>query len=240
VAEIDYLEKIELLSKYLTSGNHTAEELGRFITDEILPESQLINCYFWRLDNDGKLRYIGGYLKHDILRENWDPIDLSVGLPVTDCIRNQEIVWLNGPEEWESTYDLMKDYKLTPDFKTIINIPMKIEGHPKACLGISSSSDLNRTQELISFLTVVSGMMAMYARNMIEFQGARQAGISRKVLSRRQNKILDLIRERLTNREIGEELGYSESTIRQETMRIYNILSVDNRREASTFKFIED
>ena len=48
------------------------------------------------------------------------------------------------------------------------------------------------------------------------------------------------MREKLTNREIGDELGYSESTIRQETMRIYQILDVDNRRQAAAFKFIED
>ena len=51
---------------------------------------------------------------------------------------------------------------------------------------------------------------------------------------------MNLIREKLTNREIGEELGYSESTIRQETMRIYEILNVDNRRQAAAFKFLED
>ena len=69
---------------------------------------------------------------------------------------------------------------------------------------------------------------------------SRQQGTSRRVLSRRQNNILNLIREKLTNREIGDELGYSESTIRQETMRIYQILHVNNRREAAAFKFIED
>ena len=55
-----------------------------------------------------------------------------------------------------------------------------------------------------------------------------------------KNNILNLMREKLTNREIGDELGYSESTIRQETMRIYQILDVDNRRQAAAFKFIED
>ena len=81
---------------------------------------------------------------------------------------------------------------------------------------------------------------SLYAKNMVEFKVALEQGVSRKLLSRRQNKILDLIKEKLTNREIGEELGYSESTIRQETMRIYRILGVGNRRGASTFKFIED
>ena len=38
--------------------------------------------------------------------------------------------------------------------------------------------------------------------------------------------ILNLIREGLTNHEIASELGFSESTIRQETMRIYQILKI--------------
>ena len=234
------LNEIERLAHFFTSGSRSTTDCGKFLTDEVLKFLDLINCYFWRLDNDGKLRYVGGYLKHDLLRENWAPIDLNTQLPVADCIRTQEIVWLNGPEEWESIYPMMNEFKLTSDFQTIINIPIKVEGHPIACWGISSSSNIKRTPELISYLTVIGGMTALFARNMSEFKSARQDGISRKVLSRRQNKILDLIREKLTNREIGEELGYSESTIRQETMRIYNILSVDNRREAAAFKFNED
>ena len=134
----------------------------------------------------------------------------------------------------------MKDYPLNPELKTFINIPMQVEGHPIACIGLSSRADVKRTAELSSFLTAISGMTGLYAQNLPEFKGARQSGTSRRVLSRRQNNILNLIREKLTNREIGEELGYSESTIRQETMRIYEILSVDNRRHAAAFKFLED
>lgn len=35
-----------------------------------------------------------------------------------------------------------------------------------------------------------------------------------------------------TNPQIGKELGFSESTVRQETMRIYQILQVAGRKEA--------
>ena len=89
-------------------------------------------------------------------------------------------------------------------------------------------------------ISAVSGITGLYAQSLPELKSAIPGGVSRKVLLRRQNNILNLMREKLTNREIGDELGYSESTIRQETMRIYQILDVDNRRQAAAFKFIED
>ena len=45
-------------------------------------------------------------------------------------------------------------------------------------------------------------------------------------------KILDLMAQSLTNPQIAKELGFSESTVRQETMRIYQILQVSGRKEA--------
>jgi DNA-binding CsgD family transcriptional regulator len=36
----------------------------------------------------------------------------------------------------------------------------------------------------------------------------------------------------MTNMQIAKELGFSESTIRHETMRIYELLEASGRREA--------
>jgi DNA-binding NarL/FixJ family response regulator len=51
-------------------------------------------------------------------------------------------------------------------------------------------------------------------------------------LSDRQLKILGHIQEGQVNLEIAKELMLSESTIRQETVRIYRALGVGNRQEA--------
>jgi DNA-binding NarL/FixJ family response regulator len=40
------------------------------------------------------------------------------------------------------------------------------------------------------------------------------------------------MRDQYTNPEIAKELGFSESTIRHETIRIYQILKVSGRKEA--------
>jgi len=52
-------------------------------------------------------------------------------------------------------------------------------------------------------------------------------------LTSRQLKILELMAEGMVNVEIARELMLSESTIRQETVRIYRALGVPNRTEAS-------
>ena len=51
-------------------------------------------------------------------------------------------------------------------------------------------------------------------------------------LTERQKKILDGMARGKTNRAIGNELGYSESTIRQESMAIYRTLGVTCREDA--------
>lgn len=52
-------------------------------------------------------------------------------------------------------------------------------------------------------------------------------------LSQRQTLILKGMVEGKTNHELATELGYSVSTIRHETMRIYQALSVSDRHEAA-------
>jgi DNA-binding CsgD family transcriptional regulator len=234
------LMRLEELAHFLTAGGHNAAALGKHLAEKTLQTFDLISVYFFRSDADGKLRYAGGHNLPEKLTDKWPSFDFEADIPLTDCIKNQKIIWLTGKEEWDSQYPQMKQYPLNPELKTFINIPLQVEGHPIAALGLSSRGEVNRSAELTSFLRAISGLVGLYARTLPEFKGARQEGVSRRVLSRRQNNILNLMREKLTNREIGDELGYSESTIRQETMRIYQILNVTNRRHAASFVFLED
>ena len=52
-----------------------------------------------------------------------------------------------------------------------------------------------------------------------------------KVLTARQGEIVRLIKDGKTNSAIAEELGYSESLIRQETIVIYRKLGISGRKE---------
>jgi DNA-binding NarL/FixJ family response regulator len=56
--------------------------------------------------------------------------------------------------------------------------------------------------------------------------------VSEDGLTERQTQIVRLMGEGKTNAAIARSLGYSESTIRQESMGIYRSLGVNNREEA--------
>ena len=63
------LNEIERLAHFFTSGSRSTTDCGKFLTDEVLKFLDLINCYFWRLDNDGKLAVI-----HNGIIENYSEL----------------------------------------------------------------------------------------------------------------------------------------------------------------------
>jgi DNA-binding CsgD family transcriptional regulator len=63
-------------------------------------------------------------------------------------------------------------------------------------------------------------------------RGSAAGGTSVGQLTERQSRILMLMARRLTNPQISREVGYSESTVRQETMAIYRFFGVSGRQEA--------
>lgn len=63
--------------------------------------------------------------------------------------------------------------------------------------------------------------------------GAPRSTAGREAFSPRQLSILSGMVEGKTNHELASELGFSVSTIRHETMRIYQTLAVSDRREAA-------
>ena len=63
-------------------------------------------------------------------------------------------------------------------------------------------------------------------------RSADENGEEHTGFSERQMLVLQGIRDGMTNRSIAEQLGFSESTIRQETLRIYQALGVNSRGDA--------
>jgi DNA-binding CsgD family transcriptional regulator len=71
-----------------------------------------------------------------------------------------------------------------------------------------------------------------------EFSSEKDLGVEKGIpsvdsLTKRQMNILKGMVDGKTNHELATQLGYSVSTIRHETMRIYQALAVSDRREAS-------
>ena len=211
------------------SYHPTTEEIGRALATDYLAEFAVRSLRFGRLNSDDSITNLGQY-----------------GFPDADEYRNRNI----PSEEWRSykSADIaivagISKEKWTPD-STMYVATLRDRGVIQGHLTIHfhkaiPESQKHHTSEAIEDLCVPLSLYLSFVSNPYGNQGGstplsaenRDAGAGH--LSQRQILILRGMVEGKTNHELATELGFSVSTIRHETMRIYQALSVSDRKEAA-------
>ena len=176
-------------------------------------------CHIYVLDHSSNLKQVAGYgLAHEAAVEEVSAWDDS---PVAACIRDKDLVFRAATKETG---------------RSLICIPFLKDSTPVGCVCLTVSDGVKGIPEIPGLLTVVSKLGALY----LETSGVK--GTARKEtsassngedLTKRQIQILEMMAEGMSNVEIAREMLLSESSIRQETVRIYRALGVGGRAEAS-------
>jgi DNA-binding CsgD family transcriptional regulator len=211
------------------SYHPTTEEIARALATEYLSEFSVLGLRFGRINNDDSITNLGQF-----------------GFPDSENVRGRNI----PSEEWRSgnspevqiVAGLSKE-KWTPD-STMYVATLRDRGVIQGHLTIHfhkaiTESQKHQTAEAIEDLCVPLSLYLSFVSNPYGNHGGvtplsaenRDAGAGQ--LSQRQILILRGMVEGKTNHELATELGFSVSTIRHETMRIYQALSVSDRKEAA-------
>lgn len=224
------------LSEYISRPEVTPALLAQYIVLKTFAPLGANQMFISQLHPDGMVRPIDAFGYSEEQMNGWREFPLSDRLPVTDAIRNDQLVWLADSEDWHREYPELTKYPGDLASKTFIATSIDIYGAPAGALGIMSQTQIEPTPELISFVSAVAAMVALFLSRVNEGRFSNivrgRLGFNGSYLSIRQMKILELMAQDFTNPQIGKELGFSESTVRQETMRIYQILQVSGRKEA--------
>ena len=211
------------------SYHPTTEEISRALATDYLAEFSVRSLRFGRLNSDDSITNLGQY-----------------GFPDADEYRNRNI----PSQEWRSykspemaIISGASKEKWTADATTYVNT-LRDRGVLQGHLIVSfhkpvSDADKHRTAEAIDDLCVP---LALYLSFMSRPVGVGLGGVTLPIdgrdsantqLSQRQILILRGMVEGKTNHELATELGFSVSTVRHETMRIYQALAVSDRKEAA-------
>ena len=123
--------------------------------------------------------------------------------------------------------------------QALICLPLVKDQLPLGCISIVLDAEAKGLPFDPDWVPVMSRIGAFYllhgARGAIgKPRSAEVTAPTPEDLTSRQLKILNLMADGLVNAEIAKELLVSESTVRQETVRIYRALAVPNRLEAAT------
>ena len=211
------------------SFHPTSEDIARALATEYLREFSVQGIRFGRLNSDDSIVVLGqfGYADADHYRDRVTPSNewRSVNSP--------DIILINSGTQGEFTPNKSMYVSCLRD-RGVIQGYLIVEFKNPV-----SDSDKERTAEAVEDLCVPIALYLSFqnrgassmAPGMTVLNDSRDSGAGQ--LSARQLSILRGMVEGKTNHELATEMGFSVSTIRHETMRIYQALAVSDRKEAA-------
>jgi DNA-binding CsgD family transcriptional regulator len=203
--------------------SESIQDFSRSIVHSDITDGSVQGCHFYSLDAESHIKPISGYgrtyLDTEIALSAWDDD------PIAACIRNKEFEFQTPSKEQD---------------RGVLAIPLLKDSIPVGALALVmdvENKKLPIQESLIPVLMKIGAYcLAAYAgssnRSTDNFSATPRESNGEDLTSR-QIKILELMADGLVNVEIARDLMLSESTIRQETVRIYRALGVPNRSEAA-------
>ena len=244
ISASNYLKHVTEFISFLSTNEFTLDEILSHIVRVVLSPLNAEAILIRQLNSENQVLLVATWgISSESLRGYPVVYNLNERWPSTDTLRYRTTTVINSLPDWGDDYPLLKDLKYNSGAKSYICFPIEKAGTPVAALGVFSRDVIHPNAEIESFLTAVGSVFSMYLfsqdSKVHKVQGIGkthtppEVGSTASELTERQHVILRLISENLTNLAISEHLGYSESTIRQETIKIFAKLGCSGRHEAA-------
>ena len=240
----DYLQQVTEFITFLTTNETTLEEILSHMVLVVLSPLNAEAIFMCQINSGNQAERVGAWgMPLEMFRAQGNIFNLNDRFPSTDALRYRRTTWINTLPDWGAAYPLLKDLPYTTGAKSFICFPIEKSGTPVATLGVFSRDNILPNAEIEAFLKAVGSVFSMHMfRQNTKKPGPTKIPVhhltpriesTQHDLTERQLVILRLISENRTNLEIGEFLGYSESTIRQEIVSIFAKLNCTGRKEAA-------
>ena len=240
-----FVDDIGEFVEFLSIKDHSLKEILAQITLRVLAPLNASASFICEINDEHLIETLGVYGVGKGLKDKYpDLYSFNEKLPIPDAIRNRKVVWINGLPSWPDKYPSLKDKPAVDNAKTYICFPIEKSGTPVAAFGIFCNSEIEPSAEIEAFLKAIGYVLSLHLYrskdstsniiNLVNQTRVKPAvAIESNVITDRQLLILKMMSEGRTNIVISELLGYSESTVRQETIKIFAKLGCSGREEAS-------
>ena len=239
-----YSPYISEFSDFLASKDNTLQDILDYLERVTLNIVGCNSIIFFQASRDDEFFMAGKSGVSRLAQEELSAIySLRENYPVSDAINKGETIWLEPSPERLEKYPLLKNFPILVDHHVFIVSPIFRFSTPVSAFAIFSDTKMKANIEAEEFLSAICSIFSLYYYRTViaapsktkEYEDS-STNISANVsseLTDRQKLILRLISEDRTNSNISESLGYSESTIRQEIMRIFVKLGCNSRKECA-------
>lgn len=214
-------------------------ELCALLATRVCPEGELAKVYLAKLDQDGYFRGVAsfGYARESRIHEYKVGLDRDVPMP--DAYLRSEVTAFNR-DELPSKYPNFKTVDERSPWESMAITPTLGRG---LVFVFRMQNPLPKGNSTLLYFEAIANLLSFYRKECNQqsfeqvlpskFEASTHKNnddeLRNRPLTKRQRTILALIQEGLTNYQIANEIGYSESLVRQESILIYAKLGVRGR-----------
>ena len=217
----------------LIASGVSVEQLLRRCHDEIGGIHPIAFSQIYAFDREGHLTPT---MTFGVSQESHSGVSLAKDElhPVTDCARTEDSLAIPSHSEYQRRYPTLQ-WGNGPSIFVPLRVGPLVDGVFAMVFRRDHSIDWSENLELQEAIYVIAQLA-----HLISHKGSMTREMSSSSdpsinlgLSDRQMVIAKMIAQGMTNRAIARELGFSEATIRYETIKLYERLRVKNRSHAA-------
>lgn len=231
----NYLEDAYELILKLQTPILSFDEICQILAFSIFPRTPVDTVSLFAIDPEATFSAVGSYGTNPTFKSERQKISTTLDLPVSRSIRLDRIIWMEGEVELAREFPIFKEFTIQPRGSTVIAVPIRSMGVPVGALAITGQK-LPISENGIKFLELVCLLlgprMAFKSNDASRSSESPREWLFGHDLTEREYLVQALMAEGRTNARIAAELGYSESTIRQDAMSLFAKLGVNNRIDA--------
>jgi len=227
-----YLDLISQLNEYLELKRPSLDDLVHFLTVRTLQPWNAERVFISRIDRDGVFRDFSffGFPIDDA--SQWKEVHITDRVPMADAARSASIV-IADEERLLAVYKSLVKFHEQWVGRVIVDVPIIKGGVSIGVMGIVFIGKIPSDESFLPFLRSVATCIVFAMDDTRRKIALKRTLGPKSELTDRQKNILEMMAQGLTNAVMASRLGFSESLIRQETVKIYRNLNVNNRHEAS-------
>lgn len=227
-----YASRVLAFSDFLANEPKSYDNIARFLAINTFSEEQPSCIYLGELRDTGMVTKIGGFGWNSEELSEFVDLPIQLDIPLTLAIRTNKVQVYKNSEFFNYRYPQVHSFRFREEWLTRIGVP----AYPVGVISIFSTLDIQVSDAGEDFYLTIGSLLGLYSSNQVKkqdliFSSEIQLKVVPVPLSDRQLVIVGLLERGLSNEQIGLEIGYSTSMVRQETIVIYRNLKVHGRKE---------
>ena len=249
-----------LKAQQMAVSNANSNEIMRLFAESSFEELRIVSIRYFRVNVGNKIELVSSYGDLPAPLESDNSISRDRKIPICDAINSGKEMFFSSAAELIEMYDEVKLWPEVPN--RFAMIPVDKLGITLGCLSITLDKSIEKNElveamETFRFFAYLTELIFGYEKSRIasahdscesvqwvkSLMAKGEPGTEKNLvdhldkdefnLTERQHKIAGLIANGATNSAIARELCFSNSTIRYETVKLYERLRVKNRSEAA-------